>query len=55
MALSETVKYGDFCTPDNFTEILIKALDGHPKPPKLKYPNWKDSTDKLLEIIKQVV
>lgn len=55
MALAETVKYGTKSTPETFTQDLINALNGHPKPPKLKYPNWETSTDELLNIISEVL
>lgn len=55
MALKETVRYGTMSTPENYARDLISALDGHETPPILKYPTWKDSTDKLLEIINSVV
>lgn len=55
MALSETVKYGTFSTKENYADDLIKALDSTHEIPKHHYPSWEDSTDKLLDIIKDVL
>lgn len=55
MALKETVRYGTFSTPENYAEDLIATLNGYTSPPSFKYTTWKESTDKLLEIINSVV
>ena len=51
MALSETVKYGTFCTPDNYAEKLIEALSEPHKIPDYDYPDWEATTDILSDII----
>lgn len=70
MALSETVKHAYQANgPSNFAAKLIRAMDDVYVPgyaqrrntvmrnrmAKEHYPNWQDSTDKLLAIIKEVL
>lgn len=55
MALEETVRFGTKSTFKTFANDTITALNTIPNPPKLKYPNWSDSTDRLLEIISDTI
>lgn len=62
MALSETVKWGQFSTKETYALDLIMALHNGPDTQIIRkslskeyFPTWKDSTDKLLEIIEKVV
>lgn len=55
MALAETVKFGTFSTVETYADDLIRELGQGHIVPNITYPNWKNSTDKLEEIIKSVV
>lgn len=60
MALVETVKVGYIAHKDNYAERLIYALgdnrEGYREAlVKENYPDWQDSTDRLLEIIEEVL
>jgi glycosyltransferase involved in cell wall biosynthesis len=63
MALAETVKDGVFATKDNYAEQLIRALSlSEPEKRAIKfnlskhhYWTWKDTTNKLLSVIADVV
>lgn len=60
MALQETVKNGYFATADNYAEVLIDAMskDNTEIQDALvmeHYPTIEESTNRLLEIIKQVL
>lgn len=62
MALKETVRHGYFTDEAHYAETLIKALDEPEKRSEIRkalsrerYPDWQDSTDRLLEIIKEVL
>lgn len=63
MALSETVRHGYFANEETYADVLIMALSNqNGKTDDIRrllsqehYPNWKDSTDKLEEIIAEVL
>jgi len=54
MALSETIKYGFKCTPENFEETVINVIKNDLKPeiPKdLHFKDWMDVTKELVILI----
>lgn len=62
MALKETVRHGYFTDEAHYAETLIKALDEPEKRSEIRkalskerYPDWQDSTDQLLKIIREVL
>ena len=60
MALAETVRHGFTAKSEaDYDQVLIRALDNsgnvRKELSKEHYPNWKDSTDKLLQIINNVL
>lgn len=55
MALDETVKYGTRTTFKDYANDAIAAMEYHDPIPSIRFPNWSDSTDKLLEIIDSVL
>lgn len=62
MALQETVKYAYTSTPKGYEASLIQALTEDKQRETIReymakhyYPNWADSTDQLLGIIKEVL
>lgn len=56
MALEETVLYGRTTDKEHFTEALIDLLDKNQFPEyHYKYPTWTDTTEKLLNVIQNIV